>query len=279
LKKRLLATAKRLSPTKGQLVVTRRDGNGKPIAGAKPLTVKMTDPIPQGQLQCIALTWTVLLSGTEGVEVPEGASPVGIDKSLERTEADEASENMRPSLEHCFNLYQQAEILEESEAWHCTKCQKHQQAEKQLTLWKTPEMLVLHLKRFSFRNVLWKDKLDFLIDYPMHGLNITPFVSGDQGEQVYDLYAVAHHHGLIWGGHYTAHAKSPVDGAWRKFDDATVKMSTEHLAGTSKDAYVLFYRRRSADHQPAEGIDLFEGPQLPDGINTKSGTTDVNEID
>lgn len=51
------------------------------------------------------------------------------------------------------------------------------------------QVLVLHLKRFSFRNILWKDKLDFMVDYPTTNLDISDFTSGPKdGDLKYDLY-------------------------------------------------------------------------------------------
>ena len=65
---------------------------------------------------------------------------------------------------------------------------------------------------------------------------------------LYDLCAVSNHMGSLQSGHYTAFARSAVDGEWWEFDDA----STRHVADTarivSEAAYLLFYLRR--DYRP-----------------------------
>ena len=247
LKKRLNETAKRIGQPKAQSMTFKRlSASGKVIAGVKPYSASSTELIKSGSVHCLAITYTLNANITQ----PE--SPIVPHASLKQTDEDVAAENQQPTLNHCFEKYQRAEILEESEMWYCSKCKKHQQAEKQLSVWKAPEILVLHLKRFSFRNILWKDKLDFMIEYPLEGLDVSPYVTaGSNDGCIYDLYAVAHHHGMIWGGHYTSHAKSPTDGKWRKFDDSIVSMATAERAGSSKDAYVLFYRRRQGPAMPA----------------------------
>ncbi len=44
-------------------------------------------------------------------------------------------------------------------ARYCSNCKDHVQATKQLALWSVSPILVLHLKRFEHRNVLWRDKV------------------------------------------------------------------------------------------------------------------------
>jgi hypothetical protein len=105
---------------------------------------------------------------------------------------------------------------------------------------------VVHLKRFSFKNLLWREKLGFFVSFPHESLDLGPFVpTADAADAVYDLCGVSNHHGSIWGGHYTAYARSADDGQWRKFDDEAVTPATVATVMASKDAYVLFYRRRS----------------------------------
>jgi hypothetical protein len=112
---------------------------------------------------------------------------------------------------------------------------------------------VLHLKRFSFRDQLWREKLSFRINYPIDGLDLRDFVRGPRSATepppIYDLWAVSSHHGAIWGGHYTALVRHARDGRWRTYDDDAVTPAP----GTNSltDAYVLFYRRRDAVTPPA----------------------------
>ena len=42
---------------------------------------------------------------------------------------------------------------------YCPHCKAHREATKQLSVWRLSEILIIHLKRFSFRNLLFKDKI------------------------------------------------------------------------------------------------------------------------
>ena len=50
---------------------------------------------------------------------------------------------------------------------YCPECKAHREATKQLSVWRLPECLIIHLKRFSFRNILFKDKITKLVDFPL----------------------------------------------------------------------------------------------------------------
>eukprot|EP00039_Didymoeca_costata_P012676 m.183615 g.183615 ORF g.183615 m.183615 type:complete len:1137 (+) comp15547_c0_seq2:255-3665(+) len=191
-----------------------------------------------GRMQCVGLIW-------KGDKIETSESDMVEHPSLKETEEDRALKNMRPSLRGALELFQKPEVLEPSEAWYCSKCSEHVEATKEMSVWKAPKVLVLHLKRFSFRNILWKDKLDFMVDYPTTNLDISDFTSGPKdGDLKYDLYGVARHHGSIWGGHYTAFCRDIKSNKWQEFDDERVRTISEEKAGSCKDAYILFYRRK-----------------------------------
>uniref|UniRef100_A0A674NCU3 ubiquitinyl hydrolase 1 n=1 Tax=Takifugu rubripes TaxID=31033 RepID=A0A674NCU3_TAKRU len=160
------------------------------------------------------------------------------------------------SLEQCLNLFTKPEVLAPEEAWYCPKCQQHREASKQLLLWRLPNVLIIQLKRFSFRSFIWRDKINDMVDFPIRNLDLSKFCIGMKDEMqqppVYDLYAVINHYGGMIGGHYTAYARLPSDKnsqrsdvGWRLFDDSTVTMVDESQVVT-RYAYVLFYRRRNS---------------------------------
>jgi hypothetical protein len=70
------------------------------------------------------------------------------------------------SLNDCLDLFTKTEKLGSEDPWYCKKCKKHQEATKKFDLWKLPEILVVHLKRFSY-NRIWRDKIDSFIDFPI----------------------------------------------------------------------------------------------------------------
>ena len=65
-----------------------------------------------------------------------------------------------------MKLYTSQEKLGADDAWYCPNCQKHQQATKKFDLWSLPEVLIIHLKRFSY-NRYWRDKIDTVIEFPV----------------------------------------------------------------------------------------------------------------
>ncbi len=71
-----------------------------------------------------------------------------------------------------------------------------------MEIWKLPEILIIHLKRFSY-NSYFRDKLSTEVDYPLQGLDLRDFVLSpeDREKYVYDLFAVSNHMGMMGGGH------------------------------------------------------------------------------
>ncbi|KAF8466708.1 hypothetical protein BDZ91DRAFT_657727, partial [Kalaharituber pfeilii] len=158
-------------------------------------------------------------------------------------------------LDDCLAEFAKEEILSETDPWYCPRCKEHRRASKKFELWKSPDILVIHLKRFSSSRIS-RDKIDVLIDFPVEGLDLTDRVGkqNDGKELIYDLFAVDNHYGGLGGGHYTAYAKNYEDGKWYHFDDSSVSQTNPSNVTTSA-AYLLFYRRRS--NKPLGGP-LFE---------------------
>ncbi|KIJ65708.1 hypothetical protein HYDPIDRAFT_110858 [Hydnomerulius pinastri MD-312] len=177
-----------------------------------------------------------------------------------------ASENKNKgiSLDDCLAEFTKEEQLGEDDLWYCPRCKKHQQATKKFDLWKAPDVLAVHLKRFSNSRAL-RDKIDTFVDFPIEGLDLTHLVGerkvgkrlaesgADIGELdisdvddslVYDLYAVDEHLGGLGGGHYRAYALNHVTEQWYHFDDSYVT-KTQATQAVNANAYLLFYKRRS----------------------------------
>jgi ubiquitin carboxyl-terminal hydrolase 4/11 len=130
------------------------------------------------------------------------------------------------TLEECLDEFEKAEVLSEQDTWYCPRCKEHRRASKKFDLWKTPDILVVHLKRFSSSQ--WRrDKLDVLVDFPIEDLDLTSRVvhKEDGRQEVYDLIAVDDHYGGLGGGHYTAWAKNFVDGQWYNYNGETSQIA------------------------------------------------------
>lgn len=142
------------------------------------------------------------------------------DPALEqRRKKRQARKNKGITLDECLDEFEKAEILSEQDMWYCPRCKEHRRASKKFDLWKTPDILIVHLKRFSSSGYR-RDKLDVMVDFPIHGLDLRNRVlyQEDGKEEVYDLFAVDEHFGGLGGGHYTAWAKNFIDGRWYHFN-------------------------------------------------------------
>jgi len=122
-------------------------------------------------------------------------------------------------LDDCLAEFEKTEILSEQDTWYCPRCKEHRRASKKFDLWKTPDILVVHLKRFS-SSAYRRDKLDILVDFPIEGLDLTERVidKEDGKKEIYDLIAVDDHWGGLGGGHYTAFAKNFFDDEWYEYN-------------------------------------------------------------
>ena len=154
------------------------------------------------------------------------------------------------TLDKCFKDYMRPEILNKSNLWYCNKCEEHVAATKQMGLWKLPDVMILHLKRFEYRNPLVSSKIGEFVDFPLESLNLGQYCCGtNQSDEMYDLYAVSNHYGRMGFGHYTAYARSGTDQRsgsrvdWYEFNDTRVNLISSRQI-KSEAAYVLFYRRR-----------------------------------
>ena len=163
------------------------------------------------------------------------------------------------TLQDCLDEFTREEMLGEEDVWYCPRCKKHQQATKGMDLWKVPDILVVHLKRFSNSRML-RDKIDTFVDFPIEGLDLSPMVGQrsvgkrlqEQGVDVeqlglhdldepliYDLFAVDEHLGGLGGGHYRAYAMNHVTGKWYHFDDSHVSPSRPEAAVVSAQSFVM----------------------------------------
>ncbi|KAL4187332.1 hypothetical protein AMTRI_Chr09g18480 [Amborella trichopoda] len=146
------------------------------------------------------------------------------------------------SLFSCLEVFLKEEPLGPNDMWYCPSCKADRQAIKKLDLWRLPDILVVHLKRFSFNRYM-KTKLDTFVNFPIHNLDLTKYVKSNTPDpHVYELYAVSNHYGSLSGGHYTAYVKLFEENRWYNFDDSHVSPVSEEGIKTSA-AYVLFYRR------------------------------------
>lgn len=152
-------------------------------------------------------------------------------------------------LSHCLDSFTKEETLDGDEKPKCARCKERRRCTKSFTIQRFPQVLVIHLKRFSPME-RFRGKLNTLVEFPLEGLDLTPYAAEAQSGPAprYNLYAVSEHSGTPYSGHYTAHCKNPVDGRWHEYNDSRVSSASGRSA-ISPEAYVLFYEREGGATQ------------------------------
>jgi ubiquitin carboxyl-terminal hydrolase 4/11/15 len=74
---------------------------------------------------------------------------------------------------------------------YCPQCKEHRRAWKKFDLWKLPEILVVHLKRFQYNRSV-RSKLTFDVDFPLEDLDLDKYILNEaERGQKYDLFAIS----------------------------------------------------------------------------------------
>ncbi|KAG5835573.1 hypothetical protein ANANG_G00245440 [Anguilla anguilla] len=126
------------------------------------------------------------------------------------------------------------------------------EARKQLLIYRLPQVLRLHLKRFRWSGRNHREKIGVHVAFDQV-LHIEPYCCADSLSSLqregstYDLSAVVMHHGKGFGsGHYTAYCYNTEGGFWVHCNDSELNVcSVEEVCSTQ--AYILFYTQRSAE--------------------------------
>ena len=138
------------------------------------------------------------------------------------------------TLQQCLSEHTKEEVLGAGNEWYCNVCKEHKAAKKMQKFCPAylPEVLILSLKRFEFRDVsslvgrqgaAHREKIDTFVDFPLDGLDMAPYCAGEAATSgaasaagtptrvMYDLFAVCNHYGRMGFGHYTAVARDMHD--------------------------------------------------------------------
>ncbi|XP_013859429.1 ubiquitin carboxyl-terminal hydrolase 2 [Austrofundulus limnaeus] len=150
------------------------------------------------------------------------------------------------TLKDCLKLFMRDDVLDGDEQPTCDRCKTRRKCTKRFSIQKFPQILVLHLKRFSDSNVR-TSKLSTYVNFPLKDLDMREFSAVGGERPIYNLYAVSNHTGNTLGGHYTAYCRNPALGEWYSYNDSRVSpMSSSQVR--SSNAYVLFYELTNSSH-------------------------------
>jgi hypothetical protein len=115
---------------------------------------------------------------------------------------------------------------------------------KQLTVYKAPNVLMVHMKRFTWHG----SKISKPVQFEAH-LNLDKFMStnrvANKGKEdnKYELYGVSCHVGGASSGHYYAYVRTPA-GTWACMDDSSASnVGIERVLGDTQAAYIMFYMK------------------------------------
>ena len=72
------------------------------------------------------------------------------------------------SIDQCFEVFERPEELEKGNEWYCPKCKDHKLATKEMTIYKAPDILILHLKRFKSKGIIRKEKNEANVQFPQN---------------------------------------------------------------------------------------------------------------
>ncbi|KNC85019.1 hypothetical protein SARC_02774 [Sphaeroforma arctica JP610] len=149
------------------------------------------------------------------------------------------------TLKKCIDTFTARERVAGNDQWYCGNCKKHRDAEKRLSIWRLPPVLLIHFKRFqsdAFGNS--RAKINTMVDFPIGNLDLSSYLPNTDRQNAqnhsYHLLSVANHWGQMGSGHYTAFCRNVFDRKWHDFDDSTVKPMDESRVKTP-GAYVLGY--------------------------------------
>ncbi|CAF1922065.1 unnamed protein product [Rotaria magnacalcarata] len=158
-------------------------------------------------------------------------------------------DRLSTNLQDCIQLFMSKEELDGDEEPMCNRCKKKRPCTKKLSIQKCPEILVLHLKRFS--QTRGRTKLNTHVDFPITNLkldHLKDVMSSSYKESVptYNLFGISNHSGTVYSGHYVAQCKHPFTHDWHEFNDSSVHFISDTSSIISADAYVLFYEQKKS---------------------------------
>jgi len=109
---------------------------------------------------------------------------------LDESELDQKRQKEGVDLDDCIREFTKEERLENEEKWFCPKCKAFKASIKKIDIWKCPNILVVHLKRFTYTRHK-RAKIRTLIKSPIINFNLEGLVAGKQKEApMYDLFAI-----------------------------------------------------------------------------------------
>lgn len=126
----------------------------------------------------------------------------------------------------CLNSYIAPESMERC-GYKCSKCKAVDNMEKDITIFRFPKILVIHLKRF-YNSTMRREKLSTTVNIP-DTLDMRPYAPhsnhSSKNNATYKLYGISHHSGSLNGGHYIGEVQNLDDNTWYNCNDSRCSKS------------------------------------------------------
>eukprot|EP01031_Cornospumella_fuschlensis_P030802 gene30802-37214_t len=94
------------------------------------------------------------------------------------------------SIYDCLDKFTERETLPSTETVYCPECRQHLPPLKKMDVYSLPDVLILHLKRFTFNTLgggsgggggfVYREKINQVVNFPIKGLNLTSYVIGKE---------------------------------------------------------------------------------------------------
>ena len=92
-------------------------------------------------------------------------------------------------LEDLFEEFTKKETLDES--IDCSSCKKKTPFTKKIDIWKSPNILIIHFKRFSYSKEGGIEKIENMVEFELKNMSISKAVKGYQLDKAeYNLFAI-----------------------------------------------------------------------------------------
>jgi ubiquitin C-terminal hydrolase len=153
----------------------------------------------------------------------------------------------------CLDHMIKEEQLDSDNKLNCEMCGLRNQGHTRSLLWKSPKLLVLHIKRFLVNSFgIPSQKLNNNVIYPIKDLDLSKYfdpASQHKSQSKYDLIGInLHqsfgHRGNINYGHYTSIVKNIMNNNWYLYNDSNaLKMAYTKENLQNSNTYLLFYYR------------------------------------
>lgn len=119
----------------------------------------------------------------------------------------------------CLDEFCKVQQLSINDNWRCPRCKEFREGKQNLDLWRLPDLLTFHIKRFNC-SARWREKISTKVNFPLTGLDMSEWCHEEapgtdhptKDSYIYDLIGVMNHYGSMTGGHYVAVCKATACG-------------------------------------------------------------------